>query len=241
MVYLLQQVDDFAIASKDEATAKAIFDCLTSLLQLPSEDKVPFKYLGLLDDYNGVNVIQSQNHIELTCEKYICRVLISHGWETGSPNEQQIAINSLTTDHPISPLPTDVIDNIYNDDGPAEGTPAHAVLAKKYGFKYRTLLGEIMFCYTTCRPDIGYAITTTLSKFSTHPNDVHYRMLKQVTKYLRKTITWGIRWKRSTTNKSLPSKTYEYAVYPSDLPTFPVDITQSQLIGFVHAAHANDL
>ena len=68
-------------------------------------------------------------------------------------------------------------DKIYNNNGPAEGTPEHAILAKKHGFEYCTLLGELMFCYTTFCPDIGYAITT-LSKFSSHPNDFHYRMLK---------------------------------------------------------------
>ena len=147
---------------------------------------------------------------------------------------------SLTTEKPISPLPIDAIEKMYNDEGPVEGTPQHTLLAKKYGFKYRTLLGECMFCYTSCRPDIGYSITA-LSQFSARSNDVHFQMLKGLAKYLRKAITWSIRYKRTKPQKDLPTIEYDYTVFPSELPTFPVDITQPKLIGFVDAAHGNNL
>ena len=52
-----------------------------------------------------------------------------------------------------------------------------------------------MYSYITCRPDIGYAVTT-LSKFSTAPTDYHYKLLKGVAKYLQSTIDWGIQFKR---------------------------------------------
>ena len=54
------------------------------------------------------------------------------------------------------------------------------------------ILGELMYAYITCQPDIGYAVTT-LSKFSTSPSAYHYKLLKGVAKYLRSTILWGIR------------------------------------------------
>ena len=47
--------------------------------------------------------------------------------------------------------------------------------------------------YITCCPDIGYVITT-LSKFSLEPSVFHYKLLLGVTKYLRSSITWGIRF-----------------------------------------------
>ena len=97
-----------------------------------------------------------------------------------------------------------------------------------------------MFCYNSCRPVIGYSITA-LSQFSAHPNDVHFQMLKGLAKYLRKTITWGIEYKKTKPQKDLPKIEYDYAVFPSELPTFPVDITQPKLIGFVDAAHGNNL
>ena len=62
-------------------------------------------------------------------------------------------------------------------------TKEYKLLSEKFGFKYRTLHGEFMFCYVTCRPDIGYAITT-LSKFAKQPSEVHYLMLKNVARYL---------------------------------------------------------
>ena len=191
MVYLLRQVDDFAFACADEQTAKNFFNVLGQLLKLPSEDEVPFKYLGQVDDFNGVDIIQSKQYIEISCQKYIDRVLKSHGWETQSKNEQTLAINSLTTEKPISLIPSDANEKIYTSDGPLEGTKEYKLLSEKFGFKYRTLLGELMFCYVTCRPDIGYAITT-LSKFAKQPSEVHYLMLKNVAQYLRKTKTWGI-------------------------------------------------
>ena len=62
-----------------------------------------------------------------------------------------------------------------------ENTPEHAALVAKHGFAYHTLLGELLYAYITCRPDIGYA-TITLSKFSTCPHDHHFTMLKKVAK-----------------------------------------------------------
>ena len=168
-----------------------MFNILGQLLKLPSKDKVPFKYLGQVDDFNGVDIIQSKQYIEILCQKYIDRVLKSHGWETQSKNEQTLAINSLTTEKPISLIPSDANEKIYTSDGPLEGTKEYKLLSEKFGFKYRTLLGELMFCYVTCRPDIGYAITT-LSKFAKQPSEVHYLMLKNVARYLQKTKTWGI-------------------------------------------------
>ena len=41
-----------------------------------------------------------------------------------------------------------------------EGTSAAYKLELVAKFSYRTLLGEMMYVYVTCRPSIGYAITT---------------------------------------------------------------------------------
>ena len=43
--------------------------------------------------------------------------------------------------------------------GPREGTTEHTILEKKLGFSYHSVLGELMYLYVTCRPDIGYAVT----------------------------------------------------------------------------------
>ena len=75
--------------------------------------------------------------------------------------------------------------------GPLDHTVEHAVLEKANHFKYRTLLGKLMYAYVTCHPDIGYAVAT-LSKFASKPSQVHYTFLKGVAKYLRCMKNWGI-------------------------------------------------
>jgi hypothetical protein len=45
---------------------------------MPSEASSPFKYLGLLQDYNGVDVQQTADYIELSAVGCIDRVLQSH-------------------------------------------------------------------------------------------------------------------------------------------------------------------
>ena len=144
---------------------------------------------------------------------------------------------------PMSPLPSDCIEQIYSQEGPLENTTAHLVLEKKSGFNYRSLLGELMYAYITCRPDIGYAVTT-LSKFSSSPSQYHYGLLKGVAKYLRNTIDWGIRFRRT---KQLlhpefqKSEWYNIPVEPINEKIFNININVPTLIGFVDAAHGNEL
>ena len=97
-----------------------------------------------------------------------------------------------------------------------------------------------MYCYVTCRPDIGYAIVT-MSKFSSKPLKLHYRYLKSIAKYLRNTKHWGIRFKRTIIDNMLPPpKIHHIFSHPSTLPDFPVDINEPVLKAFTDAAYAND-
>ena len=129
---------------------------------------------------------------------------------------------------------------MYKNIGPLEGSKEAYALELKSGFSYRTLLGEMMYAYVTCRPDIGYAITT-LSKFSTKPSALHYSYLKSVAKYLRITKHWGIRYKRSVIRHDLPDPKHENdLIQDANLPDFTVDINKPELHCFVDAAYAND-
>jgi hypothetical protein len=65
-IMLLRQVDDFALSCSRESTAVAVYDFNGKQLQQPDEPQPPFSYLGLLDDYNGVDVSQTADYIELT-------------------------------------------------------------------------------------------------------------------------------------------------------------------------------
>ena len=74
-VYLLRQVDDFALASPSEDIAKEIFQIIGEELKFAKEDEIPLEYLGLLDDFNGVKIQQSAENVVLSAEGYIERVL----------------------------------------------------------------------------------------------------------------------------------------------------------------------
>ena len=91
----------------------------------------------------------------------------------------------MKSSKPIAPLPTDCIEQIYKEKGPMENTVEHSALEKMKGFAYRTVLGELMYAYITCRPDIGYAVTT-LSKFSTSPSAYHYKLQHSFMKVYRR-------------------------------------------------------
>ena len=57
---MLRQVNDFALACNDEATAKELYKQIGSRLQLLNETEDPFTYLGLITDFNAIDVEQSQ-------------------------------------------------------------------------------------------------------------------------------------------------------------------------------------
>ena len=79
----------------------------------------------------------------------------------------------ITSSRPIASIPSRSIKQMFCDKGAPEGTAAHQVLETSSKFNYRNFLGELMYVYITCRPNIGYTITT-LSKFSSEPSVFHY-------------------------------------------------------------------
>eukprot|EP00980_Cylindrotheca_fusiformis_P025376 scaffold13535_cov117-Cylindrotheca_fusiformis.AAC.2 len=230
-ILMLRQVDDFALACPFEAIAVNVYDRIGKALQLPGESEPPFKYLGLITDFNGVDVHQYNDRIVISVANYIDRILRSHGWETASPNESESG---------AIPIPADSLTQLYSVTGPLEGSSEHDALTTKSGFSYRTLLGELMFAYITCRLDIGFSVIT-LSKFSKIPAEFHFTTLKKVVKYLRRTKQWGIHFHRSTSDSSLPSCPFD--VLPTDDVTvnFPALEPGPSLTCFLDAAHGNDL
>ena len=231
-VLLLRQVDDFALACKREELAKKIYASIGKRLQLPTEDSAPFTYLGLLTSYNGVDIAQCRDSITIHCENYISRVLKAHGWLTEDEKETR-------STRPV-PLRPELSPAIFKTAGPPEGSAEYAAKAEEHGFSYRTVLGELLYAYVICRLDIGYAVTT-LSKFAIAPADIHYKALKDVAVYLRRTINWGLVYQRSTPDDSLPTSNFERIPPDPGLPAFPLPDSSSQLVCFVDSAHANDL
>ena len=80
-----------------------------------------------------------------------------------------MSVSGTDPGSPRPPLPMDAIPTMYHTPaGPPEHSDEHAALEDTKGFRYRTLLGELLYAYVTCRCDIGYSVTT-LSKFANSP------------------------------------------------------------------------
>ena len=213
------------IACTKEKIASDITNIIGTKVRFKSEEKrgeLPIQFLGLFDDYNGVDINQTDSFIEMSAKRYFERFLASHGWDVSSDKVDEAFQDCMKSSKPLAPLPMDSISQLFNQEGPRENTSEFHALEKASGFSYRTVLGEMMYLYITARPDIGFAITT-LSKFSSCPSAYHYSKLKGVTKYLQSTIGWGIRFKRPKKLEHIP-KGEKYVLVEIDEFKFPVNI-----------------
>jgi len=78
-VLLVRQVDDFTLGCHQESTAKSVYAEIGTKLTLHNEAEAPFEHLGLVDSFNGYNVLQTRDYIKLSTESYIRRLLKAHG------------------------------------------------------------------------------------------------------------------------------------------------------------------
>ena len=126
----------------------------------------------------------------ISCENYIEQILHAHAWDT-TPSKPFDYLHGKSP----TPLPSTSIHHVYKQSGITEGTAAAYALKLKHDFSYRTLLDEIMYAYVTCRPDIGYTVTT-ISNISTVSSTLHFHYLKYLAKLLCLIKDWGIQYKR---------------------------------------------
>ena len=62
---------------------------------------IPFEYLGIVKDYNGVDLKQTSHYIGMSCESYIKRLYRSHDWEaTISTLDIDVEVNQVQVQHP---------------------------------------------------------------------------------------------------------------------------------------------
>jgi hypothetical protein len=76
-VLLLRQGDDFALACQRESTVEAVYDFISRT----NHQLLTWS----LDYYNGLDVSQNTECVELTASGYVDRALQSLGWDTPSP------------------------------------------------------------------------------------------------------------------------------------------------------------
>jgi hypothetical protein len=197
------------------------------------EAKITITFQGVLTSFNGYDVIQTVDYIQLSAESYMWRVFKSHAWEIPAKRE-----SSLTA-QPKSPLMNEEAKVLYSvKPGPKEGTPEHAAFACDVGYGNRNLLGEVLHAHVLCRLDISFAITT-LAKFSINPAIEHYHALKRLAVYLRRQIHWGIIYWRPSPISSLPMIAIDINVPGTDLPSVPWSSSHTDPGTYVDASLGN--
>ncbi|KAL7532881.1 hypothetical protein ACHAWF_004272, partial [Thalassiosira exigua] len=189
-VLFKRQVDDFEIAAPNERIANILFDRI--------DDKItfPLKRMGLVDMFNGLDILQTRDYIKVYCQTYIERISAKHlsTWMT---------IKDAPT-HP-TPLPTN--NTFLKNFLSAEGDPNEKKqrdLATKMGFGYRSGIGELIYPYITCRPNLAYSTVRAL-QYGACPAEIHYHGVRHALKYLYLTRNDGIYFWRPHPNKNLPA------------------------------------
>ena len=230
-VLVCRQVDDFASAAASMATAEKFITELRKYVEAEYAGLGMQTEGGMYQRYNGIDVFQSRDFVKISCESYLDRMFLSHGWENSRHHvkvpEQAIPLNPTTAAR------------LMTLEGPPEKSVEAKELARYHGFGYRAVLGELIYAYVICRLDIGYAICL-LARFSECPHSEHYKALKSICKYLRATKSWGIVFQRPRPLMELLPARLELLEEDPNLPTFPT-IMRDALVGFLDAAHATHL
>ena len=82
--------------------------------------------------------------------------------------------------------------------------PGSAEALQVATFKYRELIGTLLWISNGTRPDIVFAVNT-LAKFTCNPGLVHWRPALRVLRYLYATRTYCIRYAQQHFNDSIVS------------------------------------
>jgi len=70
-VLLVRQVDDFALGCCQESMAKSVYSKIGAKLTLHNEAEAPFECLGLVDSFDGYDVLHTRDYVNLSAESYI--------------------------------------------------------------------------------------------------------------------------------------------------------------------------
>ena len=84
---MLHQVDDFLLGCTSKKSARNLFNDIHKKIRFPSEIKkgiIPSLFMGVVKDYNRVDIVQMSDYIKMTCKNYITHLLELHGWDTKS-------------------------------------------------------------------------------------------------------------------------------------------------------------
>jgi hypothetical protein len=190
-VLFLHQVDVFSIACSDKSTAKSLLELLDDELT------IPMKHMGLLDLYNGLDVIHMRDFIKINCSTYIEKIL-----------EKHLSSWMKSFDVPAgrpTPLPSreSYIKTFLSATGDPDPT-AQTRLSSSMGFGYQSGIGELINALVTCCPDISSAVVRCAQN-SVCPAENHYHAIKHILKYLYLTKDDSQHYWHTSPNDCLPA------------------------------------
>jgi hypothetical protein len=177
-VIFKQQVDDFAIAAPNKRTANILLDMIHNQL------KILLKGQGLLDMFNGIDVIQTRDYVKIDCHTYIDKFCEKYldTWLKKVP---------LTKTRP-TPLPTNATwIKKFNAAVGLSDPNEQSALATKMQIKYKAGVGKLIWAMTTCCPDIAFT-SVKLLQLNSAPAKHHYHSLKHAIRYVYITRHGGI-------------------------------------------------
>ena len=185
-IYLLRQVDDFAIACDDKSTATECWSQMDSYLKEPLK-----RESGLIQRHNGIDILQSEHGIKMYCETYLNKILKSKTFDMTVTKNKPLPMDSENKH----------IQLLEQTIGPND-MQAKNELESSVGFKYRNATGELIFAMITCRADISFPVIK-LTQYNSNPAIEHYEAVKKVFRYLNATITDGLQFWRPRPNRNL--------------------------------------
>ena len=209
-IYLLRQVDDFAIACDRRETAIKIWDAMDKFLAEPLKRED-----GIVKRHNGIDILQTDTYIRVHCETYIKKICSTKNFSFDNIHCKPTPLHC--DKEFLARLETEPGSKDINDIKKLE---------KEFNFKYRTATGELIFAMISCRPDIAFAVMK-LSQFNNCPSSHHFMAIKEVYRYLYATSTDGLTYWRPTRHPGLPSAPHPQPSAESYTLTLPSEFHQS--------------
>jgi hypothetical protein len=136
----------------------------------------PKKRQCYIDMYNGINVLQMQHYIKISCTLYIIKICDTYltPWMR----------NFTSTEDRPTIFPADP--TWMKKFNAATGDPdlkIQAKLAKTMGLSYCCGVGKLTWTMMTCPPDVAFA-SVKLSQANACPHDHHFPGVKHCLKYI---------------------------------------------------------
>ena len=158
---------------------------------------MPIKRQGLLDMFNGVDVIQTKDYIKIDCHTYVHKFCAKY-------LDTWLRKFYITEDRP-TPFPSDK--EWLKGFNSATGSNDPKVIAKlesSHQLKYHGSVDELIWAMTTCHPDLVFA-SVKLSQSNSTPAEIHFHALKHAIRYLYATRNDGIYFWRTSSRPDLPA------------------------------------